>query len=144
MRSVGPLQVRSKAQRNTLCFYCPRFVGRTKLKLTHVLPPTSTSRFSHLCLPRRSIWEGGSLASPRLRSLVARVDSPLPSALTSIIRTAPMLAPAALPSIRAVPNRDVFYAAFPKLHSTCRFVPLLGKLRHAQLAIIEADCFALK
>ncbi len=31
----------------------------------------STSRFAHLCLARRSLGEGGSLASPRLRSPAA-------------------------------------------------------------------------
>src|SRR5437762_4224197 len=35
----------------------------------------STSRFSHLCLARRSLGEGGSLASLRLHSLIARTRS---------------------------------------------------------------------
>ena len=34
-------------------------------------PAIATSRFSHLCLPRRSLGEGGSLASPRLHCISA-------------------------------------------------------------------------
>jgi len=69
--------------------------------LTHVLPPISTSRFC----------PSMSLASPRLRSLVA-----YPGDFTLITRTARVLAPAtlaALPSTRAIPDRDVFYVAPP-------------------------------
>jgi hypothetical protein len=36
----------------------------------------STSWFAHLCLARRSLGEGGSLASPRLRSLAASLTVP--------------------------------------------------------------------
>src|SRR6266550_5314471 len=68
--------------------------------LTHVLPPTSTSRFC----------PSMSLAPPRLHS------RRYPSRLCLDHSHCPVLAPAtlaALPSTRTIPNRDVFYVAFP-------------------------------
>src|SRR5438094_4002664 len=68
--------------------------------LTHVLPPISTSRFAHLCRSR-----------PR-----GSVHSLLPSQLYLDHSHRPVLAPAtlaALPSTRAIPDRDVFYVADP-------------------------------
>ena len=68
--------------------------------LTHVLPPTSTSRFAHLCRSR-----------PR-----GSIHSLLPLSLYLDHSHCPVLAPAtlaALPSTRAIPDRDVFYVAHP-------------------------------
>src|SRR5207253_9708219 len=44
---------------------------RTPKLLTHVLPLSRPLGSAHLCLARRSLGEGGSLTSPRLRSLAA-------------------------------------------------------------------------
>ena len=66
--------------------------------LTHVLPPILTSRFAHLCLPRRSLGVGGSLASPRLHSRSC------PCRFTLITRTSQCLRQ--LPSCVAVYPRD--------------------------------------
>src|SRR5207248_6369270 len=69
--------------------------------LTHVLPPTSTSRFC----------PSMSLAPPRLHS------HRYPPRLCLDHSHCPVLAPAtlaALPSTCAIPDRDVFYVAFPK------------------------------
>src|SRR6516165_974631 len=41
------------------------------LKLTRALPPASTYRFPIYAVPRRSLGEGGSLASPRLHCISA-------------------------------------------------------------------------
>src|SRR5437870_13193497 len=68
--------------------------------LTHVLPPTSTSRFC----------PSMSLAPPRLHS------RRYPPRLCLDHSHGPKLAPAtlaALPSTCAIPDRDVFYVAFP-------------------------------
>ena len=63
-----------------------------------MLPPISTSRFAHLCLPRRSLGVGGSLASPRLHSRSC------PCRFTLITRTSQCLRQ--LPSCVAVYPRD--------------------------------------
>src|SRR5437588_2820845 len=68
--------------------------------LTHVLPPTSTFRFAHLCRSR-----------PR-----GSIRSLLPLSFYVDHSHGPVLAPAtlaALPSTRAIPDRDVFYVAHP-------------------------------
>jgi len=58
-----------------------------------------------------------SLASPRLHSFAAGARSLLPLQLYVDHSHDPVLAPAtlaALPSTRAMPDRDVFYAVLPK------------------------------
>ena len=81
------------------------------LKLTHVLSPMSTPRFSHLCRAR----------PPRLHSLVARTRSLLPSQLYIDHSHYLVLAPvtlAALPSACAIPrSRGVLCRATHALHS---------------------------
>src|SRR5437764_13238720 len=79
----------------------PRLIETRSLPtLTHVLSPISTSRFAHLCRAR-----------PR-----GSIHSLLPSSLFLDHSHHLVLAPAtlaALPSTRAIPNRDVFYLARP-------------------------------
>src|SRR5881275_2565133 len=78
----------------------PLKLGRVPA-LTHVLPPTSTSRFC----------PSMSLAPPRLHS------RRYPPWLCLDHSHCPVLVPAtlaAVPSTCAIPNRDVFYVAFPK------------------------------
>ncbi len=53
--------------------------------LTYSLPLLSASRFAHLCLARRSLGEGGSLASLRLHSPCPPADS-----LPACVRGLPM------------------------------------------------------
>src|SRR5882724_3463846 len=77
-----------------------RIETRSLPTLTHVLPPISTSRFAHLCRsrPRGSVH---SLLPSQL--YVDRSHCPRPHA--SYL--------AALPSIRAISQKPVFYVAHP-------------------------------
>src|SRR5439155_18380265 len=84
--------------------------------LTHVLPPNSNFRFC----------PSMSLAPPRLHS------RRYPSRLCLDHSHCPVLAPgradlhslAALPSTRAIPDRDVFYVAFPKAPFDLSVLPI--------------------
>src|SRR5438477_3423992 len=87
---------------------------KAQLKLTHVLPPISTSRFSHLCRSR-----------PR-----GSICSSLPLRLYLDHSHCPVLAPAtlaALPSTRAIPDRDVFHVADPISSIETRSLPTLTR-----------------
>jgi hypothetical protein len=88
---------------------------RSLLPLTHVLPPISTSRFAHLCRSR-----------PR-----GSVHTLLPSSLCLDHSHCLVLAPAtlaALPSTRAIPDRDVFHVAHP-IRSIDSFTPVHSALQ---------------
>src|SRR5207302_5387510 len=82
--------------------------------LTHVLPPNSNFRFC----------PSMSLAPPRLHS------RRYPPWLCLDHSHCPVLAPAtlaALPSTRAIPDRDVFYVAFPKRSIETHSLPTLAR-----------------